>query len=153
MSAATSAERAALLDRLRAGPERVAAAAVAAQAHRLAAGNVGPDGWSEREIFDHLIRVERDVFQSRLRQVAREDEPHWQWVEPGAEPGHASLATLVGRFERVRARTIDHLAGLDDRGWARSGVHATYGRLDVAALLGVAVEHDTDHLAELARRA
>ncbi|HEX7472639.1 MAG TPA: DinB family protein [Candidatus Limnocylindrales bacterium] len=149
----TTPERAALLDRLRAGPQRVAAAALAAQARRLAAGGGRHAGWSEREIVDHLIRVERDVFQSRLWQVAREDEPHWQWVEPGAEPGHAALATLAGRFERVRARTIDHLARLDERGWARSGVHATYGRLDVAALLGVAVEHDTDHLAELARRA
>lgn len=153
MSAPARTERAELLDRLRAGPQRVAAAALAAQARRLAAGRGRRAGWSEREVVDHLIRVERDVFQSRLRQVAREDEPHWQWVEPGAQPGHASLATLAGRFERVRARTIDHLARLDERGWARSGVHATYGRLDVAALLGVAVEHDTDHLAELARRA
>lgn len=148
----TSADRGALFDSLRAGPRQIASAAVAAQARRIGAGRGRADGWSERQIVDHLIRVEGDAFQARLRQVADEVEPHWQWVEPGAEPGHASLAILVGRFERARAATIDHLARLDERGWARSGVHATYGRLDVAALLGIAIDHDADHLAELVRR-
>ena len=101
----------------------------------------------------HLVRVEREVFQARLAQVAREDVPHWEWVEPGAEPGHASLATLIDRFARARAATLDHLLSLHPEGWARTGIHATYGRLDVAALLGIAVEHDADHLAELERRA
>lgn len=99
------------------------------------------------------MRVDREVFQVRLHDLTGPVEPHWSWVEPGAGPGHASLATLVARYASVRAATIAHLAGLDEAGWARSGVHAVYGRLDVAALLGIAVDHDRDHIAELERRA
>ena len=150
----SGAERGAILERFAAGPGRVASAAVGAQAGRLAVGvRRRSEGWSEREIVAHLVRVEREVFQVRLRQVVDEDEPHWQWVEPGAGPGHASLATLVGRFSAARGATIRYLQALDDGGWARSGIHATYGRLDVAGLLGIAVDHDTDHIAELKRRA
>jgi hypothetical protein len=150
----TGAERGAILERFAAGPRRVASTALDAQAGRLAgAVRRRPEGWSEREIVAHLVRVEREVFQVRLRQVVDEDEPHWQWVEPGAGPGHASLATLVGRFSASRGATIRYLQALDDAGWARSGIHATYGRLDVAGLLGIAVDHDTDHIAELERRA
>jgi hypothetical protein len=111
------------------------------------------DGWTEREIVAHLVRVDREVFQVRLRDLAGSAEPHWSWVEPGAAPGHASLASLVARFAAVRAATIAHLGDLAEAGWARSGVHAVYGRLDVAALLGIAVDHDAEHIAELERRA
>jgi hypothetical protein len=129
---------------------RVATLAVGAAARR--AGR-RPDGWSERQIVAHLVGVDREVFQVRLRDLAGTTEPQWSWVEPGADPGHASLAVLVRRFAAIREAMIAHLATLDEAGWARSGVHAVYGRLDVAALLGIAVDHDTDHIAELERRA
>jgi hypothetical protein len=151
----TRAERKAILERFGTSPGRVASAAVAAQARRLGGegGQGRPEGWSEREVVAHLVRVEREVFRVRLRELAREDEPRWQWVEPGADPGHVSLATLVDRFATSRATTIRYLTGLDDAGWARTGIHATFGRLDVAGLLGIAIDHDADHLAELERRA
>jgi hypothetical protein len=144
------ADRAALVERFRSGPQQVAELAPAAASRR---GGQAPDGWSEREVVAHLVRVDREVFQVRLRDLTGPSEPQWSWVEPGAEPGRASLATLVARFATIREATIAHLAGLDDAGWARSGVHATYGRLDVAGLLGIAVDHDADHIAELERRA
>jgi hypothetical protein len=146
----TTEDRAVLVARLRAGPERVAALAAAATTRR--AGRRA-DGWSERQIVAHLVGVDREVFQVRLRDLTGAAEPQWSWVEPGAEPGHASLAVLAARFATAREATIVHLADLDEAGWARSGVHAVYGRLDVAALLGIAVDHDTDHIAELERRA
>jgi hypothetical protein len=146
----TAADREVLVDRLRAGPVRVAALAVRAAARRAGRRS---DGRSERQIVAHLVGVDREVFQVRLRDLAGTSEPQWSWVEPGATPGHASLAALIARFAAVREATIAHLGTLDDAGWARSGVHAVYGRLDVAALLGIAVDHDTDHIAELERRA
>ena len=145
---ATAGERAALVDRLRSGPSRVVVLAPAAARARRQR-----DGWSVREIVGHLVRVDRDVFQVRLRDLGGASEPQWSWVEPGAGSGHASLASLIAQYAAVREATIAYLATLDAAGWARSGVHVVYGRLDVAALLGIAVDHDTDHIAELERRA
>lgn len=138
------------MERFRAGPARVAELAPAAAA---IGGGQTSDGWSEREIVAHLVRVDREVFQVRLRDLTGPSEPQWSWVEPAAEPGRATLATLIERFKTTREATIAHLAGLDGSGWARSGVHVTYGRLDVAGLLGIAIDHDADHIAELERRA
>lgn len=44
------------------------------------------------------------------------------------------------------------LEALDDDGWSRRGTHQTYGELDVAGLLRVALDHDDHHLAALLPR-
>ena len=41
-------------------------------------------------------------------------------------------------FARRRAKTVATVRALDEAGWARSGTHETYGRLDVAGLLRLA---------------
>jgi hypothetical protein len=50
-------------------------------------------------------------------------------------------------FRASRARVVAKLDALDDADWARSGVHETYGRLDVAALMRRALDHDEEHIA------
>jgi hypothetical protein len=51
----------------------------------------------------------------------------------------------------VRAATVARLDALDAAGWARTGRHATYGVLDVTALLRIALDHDEEHLAQVGR--
>jgi hypothetical protein len=143
-----STDRRDLLRRLGAAPDRVARAARAAKRRAV------PDGeWSAREIVLHLVAVENEVFQRRLRQLAEEIDPHWTWTEPGVAegPGTETVDDALALFETSRRRTLDLVAGLDEAGWARSGTHATYGVLDVAGLLRVAADHDDDHLATLER--
>ena len=90
----------------------------------------------------------------RLAELAGQAEPpSWAWVEPGAGEGHAALSTLGARFRARRAATVRHVTVLDEAGWGRWGIHAVYGRLDVAGLIRIAIEHDAEHLAELRRRA
>jgi len=62
----TAADRGLLVDRLRAGPERVATLAVRAVARR-AGRRAG--GWSEREIVAHLVAVD-DVTAHHARAVS-----------------------------------------------------------------------------------
>ena len=54
------------------------------------------------------------------------------------------------RFGAARARSVAILDGFDDAAWARTGVHATYGRLDAPGLLRIVTDHDAEHLASLA---
>lgn len=115
------------------------------------AGDPVKGEWSARQIALHLIAVEDEVWQARLAQLAAEPNPEWPWVEPTFAffPGDDSLENVVAAFATRRAATVAQLDELDDAGWARTGTHATYGVLDVAALVRRAVDHDAEHVQAL----
>jgi hypothetical protein len=148
-------ERAALLDRLAGFPLRLAEVAGRVAAAEAAAGPP-PGEWTPRDVVAHLVAVEGVVWHSRLDDLARNaGEPHWSWTEPGpvTDPAAATLNGALAVFATARSETAARVAAFDDAGWARTGVHATYGRLDVAALLRLAADHDDEHLAALEARA
>ena len=120
-----------------------------AEAVRDAAGTPIPAGeWGARENVRHLIAVERLVWHVRFVEVLTVADPHWSWKEPGQEPGldDASIDDIVGAFAAVRAETVATVARFTDDDWARTGTHDTYGVLDVAGLIRLAIDHDADHL-------
>ena len=127
-------------------PTRFAAAATAAEGRPIPEGEWGP-----KEIGRHLIAVEHEVWWKRFASIVNEYEPRWAWTEPGLEPGleDATLDEVLARHAEVRAHAVAILDGFDDAAWERTGVHATYGRLDVEALLRIATDHDAEHLASL----
>ena len=129
-------------------PARLAVAALGAIGRP-----VPPGEWGPTEVVRHLIAVEREVWWTRFASIQEADEPHWPWTEPGLEPGleDASLDEALARFADVRARSVAVLDGFDEAAWARTGSHATYGRLDVAGLLGIANDHDAEHLEGVSR--
>jgi len=138
-----------IVDQFAAFPGRLAAAAKS----RAAEWRPIQDGeWGPNETVRHLIAVEHEVWRPRLARLAKEDDPHWTWTEPGLAPGleDASLLEILTVFARRRARTVATVRALDEAGWARSGTHATYGRLDVAGLLQLAIDHDEEHIRGLA---
>jgi hypothetical protein len=113
-----------------------------------------PGEWTPREVVCHLAAVETEVWHARLDALWEgPGEPHWPWVEPGPWDGEGSetLDGALEAFDTRRAATLDRLARLGDAGWARTGVHDTYGRIDVARLVEIAVDHDREHLAGLRR--
>ena len=69
-----------LVDAFAAFPGRLAAAAKA----RVAEWRPFPEGeWGPNETVRHLIAVENEVWRARLARLAKEDDPHWTWTEPG----------------------------------------------------------------------
>ena len=135
-------------DRFASVPERLAVAARAAAPEPPAPGE-----WPPTDVVRHLIAVEEEVWQPRLRQLIDEDEPRWPWAEPGRWPGlpGASLDELLAVHADRRAATTALLDALGDAGWERSGVHEVYGRLDVAGLMRRALSHDDEHIESLER--
>jgi DinB superfamily len=136
-----------VIERAAAVPERLADAARAAPPEPPAPGE-----WPPTDVLRHLIAVEEEVWNVRLRQLIAEDEPHWAWAEPDRWQGapDASLDELLVAFAERRATTIALLTELDDEGWAKTGVHATFGRLDAAGLMQKALDHDDEHIASFA---
>jgi hypothetical protein len=149
----TLAPRLAIVARLGAAPSRLAALARA-----VAAAEPGPPSgeWSPRDVVAHLVAVEGTVWQARLAMLeSTAEEPAWTWTEPGPvdSPDAATLDGALALFRAGRTLTLERLAALDDAGWARTGRHATFGRLDVLGLMRVAADHDDEHLAALEARA
>ncbi len=142
--------RLALRDRLAAVSDRLTSAASSADRHPAATTE-----WSVRDVVLHMVAVEEEVWQPRLRQMAGEENPRWAWTEPGpARSGDGqSLAACLVTFAQRRRETVAHLDGLEPSGWQRIGTHAVFGVLDVAGLMREALEHDEEHLADLERRA
>ena len=136
-------EREEILDCFASFPGRLAAGAHAAGGRPVPAGEWGPT-----EVVSHLIAVEEVVWRARLRDLATTADPRWSRTEPGLAAGleDASLDQVLSAFEAARAGTVEIVRALDAAGWASSGTHAVYGRLDVAGLLGVAIDHDEEHL-------
>lgn len=153
MDGAPDPRRAALVAELAATPRRLATAALSAE--RSARPARSPGEWTPAEVVGHLVAVERAVWRARLDGMLVEDEVYWTWVEPGPDEATAglSLADALDAFTAAREATLDRVRALDERGWARTGMHATYGLLDVAALLSVALDHDEDHISGLVARA
>ncbi len=150
-----AAARLPVVARLGGFPARVGAAARTAASHEAALGPPAGE-WTARDIVAHLVAAERAVWQARLDTLGPgRGEPQWSWIEPGPvdEQAAASLEGALAVFGAERAATLARIAVLDEAGWARAGIHDTYGRLDVAGLLGVAADHDDEHLAALEARA
>jgi DinB superfamily len=135
-----------LVRELAATPDRLAEAAAEALPSP-------PGEWSPREVVCHVVAVEAEVWHARLDALWESaTEPRWPWVEPGPWDGEGSetLDDALQAFRTRRAATLERLARLDDAGWRRTGVHATYGRIDVERLVEIALDHDREHLASLA---
>lgn len=136
-----------LLARLAAVPDRLAVAARSASPEPPAPGE-----WAPTDVVRHLIAVEEEVWHPRLAQLAAEEHPFWAWAEPDRWTGlpGARLEELLAVHAAARRMTVATLAELDEAGWARTGTHATFGVLDLAGLLMIAIDHDEEHLASLA---
>ena len=139
-----------LRDSMAATPARAAAAAEASTNPPDVSS--APEEWSTREVLLHLAAVEEQVWHARLDALGSETLPHWPWVEPGlwSGPGDETLQGALAAYRARRAATIARIDGLDAAGWACAGRHRTFGILDVAALLRIAIDHDEEHLAQLA---
>jgi DinB superfamily len=138
--------RRSLVLRLSAAPARFTAAAAT-----WPTAEPRPGEWTAQQVVLHLVAVELEVFQQRLREIHQAAGPTWTWVEPGPasrEPDE-TIAQSLDRFAAARARTLEEVGSLDEAGWLRFGEHATLGRLDVAGLLALASDHDAEHLAAL----
>jgi hypothetical protein len=140
-------ERGDVRRRLAAVPDRLAAAARSAVGRSVPAGEWGPS-----EVVRHLIAVEEVVWHTRLRQLAAADRPTWPWVEPEpwrGDPG-ATLDELLATYEALRRETVAILDGFGAETWGRTGIHATWGEIDVVALMVRALDHDDEHIASFA---
>ena len=108
-----------------------------------------PDGWSPREVVQHLADSEmRSAI--RLRQLLSEDSPTIQGYD---EASYARIFDYASRpvepalmaFEGARATTAALLETLGDDDWSRAGTHTESGPYSVEDWLEIYASHGRDH--------
>jgi hypothetical protein len=110
----------------------------------------GPEEWSARENLAHLAR-HHAVFLDRLRRLLAEDRPALgryraeddrEWVAWAALPQDE----ILHRLSALRAELVAVVRSLSPAESARTGLHPTFGEMDVAGWLGFFLLHEAHHL-------
>ena len=115
----------------------------------------GPDKWSVKEVFGHVIDTER-IMSYRALRIARNDRtpiPGFEqndYVKNGAFD-QRSVSSLGREFEQVRRSTISFFRNLEPEAWERRGM-ANNVEVSVRALAFIIAGHELHHKAILKDR-
>jgi uncharacterized damage-inducible protein DinB len=138
-----------LIDRYARGSS-VLAYAVDGLADEAARARPGPGAWSIAELAAHLADSDM-VASDRMKRVIAEDDPllmpydETAWINRLAANA-APITDSVAIFAANRKWTERILRGCTEADFARSGRHAEQGRITLAELLVVYVNHLDHHL-------
>lgn len=115
------------------------------------ARHASPGSWSPVEVVSHLLDVE-ERYRARLQRIVTEEQPSVPEIVPpeGGYPVTEELPELLEAFAGARAETLAFLKGLSAGEWQRRATHATWGELTLRFFVQNLVEHDTEHLNQLA---
>jgi hypothetical protein len=109
-----------------------------------------PGEWSARENLAHLAR-HHAVFLDRLRRLLTENRPALGRYRAEDDPEWAAWAALppdeiLDRLRALRGELVAAVRCLSPAESARTGLHPTFGELDVAGWLGFFLLHEAHHL-------
>lgn len=143
-----------IADAIEGGPARVRTLAEGLSAsqlrHRPSEGE-----WSMKEVMAHLLKVERDLFLPRLERMLAEERPVLASFDPDAwarERDHreGDFIEEWGQFSAIRTRTLALVRSLTPSAAERIGLSAFFGPITLAQYATHVVDHDIEHLAQLA---
>jgi hypothetical protein len=109
-----------------------------------------PEEWSAREHLAHLAR-HHAVFLDRLRRLLAEDRPALGRYRAEEDPDWPAWAALpvedvLERLRALRADLVALVSSLSPAESLRTGLHPTFGELDVAGWLDFFLLHEAHHL-------
>ena len=119
-----------------------------------AADRPAPHSWAPVEILAHVGDVEGEVNAPRLDRILSEDNPFLsaadtdRWAD---ERGYRQRPVAAARQSLLKRRMeiVSRLEGLEPVEWQSPARHALLGPTTLRELMGVTVEHDRLHLAQL----
>ena len=109
-----------------------------------------PEEWSARENLAHLAR-HHALFLERLRRLLAEDCPALGRYRAEDDPEWAAWMALpqdevLGRLRGLRTELTALVRSLSQAESARTGLHPTFGEMDVAGWLNFFLLHEAHHL-------
>ena len=123
-----------------------------------AAAGDPPDGeWSAAQIIGHMAAAEF-YFLERINLLLRQDDPYLRSFADAATERQKSMMendveTNLAAFNDLRGETVSTLMSLALNLWTRSGTHETAGAMAVEDVVDMMIDHDTDHVQQIANLA
>ncbi len=111
--------------------------------------------WDLRDIAAHLAASERDCYVPRIRAIAAGENPVFDFfTNDESDFSGIHLDEALDEWIATRLMLVGFVKTLDDeRRAGLTGQHERYGAVTVERYLGIALEHDRDHLRGLERLA
>jgi hypothetical protein len=115
----------------------------------------GEKGWTVLEVVCHLRDFDR-IFQSRVRQMLRENEPTLQAYDHERMAiefryNEQDLRTALAELHASRREFIALFESLNEAQWQRSAIHPERGRFTMDDALMQVGLHDALHLEQITR--
>lgn len=111
------------------------------------------DIWSAHHQLKHLIAVETENFQPRIKRIVEENQPQLQSWDTDAFNARytpeGAIEDLAETFMTERAKTVELFKALTPEQWLRTGVWPDGQVVDLAWLAEKALWHSLDHFAVL----
>lgn len=140
----------ALLAELEHTPERLRAL-LARGAPTITCGPAAPETRSVCDIVSHLCALE-SPYRARLARIVLEANPRVAMIDrfTGGYDPETPISILVDTFTLLRADTLVFLRSLPPAARVRPAVHAEFGPVTLRGQVAALLEHDREHLAEIA---
>jgi len=112
-------------------------------------------GWSIKEIVGHL-RDAAEVYHKRLYMMSTQTDPVLEPYDPDAFARDHNyldrdIGQLLAEMSAFRAESVRLLTSLVNWNWARTGRHLEDGRLSIRQIVEIMIDHEAEHVADLAR--
>lgn len=113
-------------------------------------------GWSPRDVVAHVASLNSLTLVGRVRVIIEQDDPLIPDVDEQVALQSSGLrsrplAEVLDAFARERADAVEWLRGLAPEALARTGRHATVGRLSAAEVIHHKAWHDLLHVEQICR--
>jgi len=139
-----------LVEPLRTLPRELDAAISGANESELAFRSE-EQGWCIKEIIGYVSDSTR-INHQRLYMMSTQTDPLLEAFDPEAHRAaqiNNDIEALLRTIRTVRSDTVDLLTSLVNWNWARSGQHATFGRMSIRQLVEHMVADEGAHLEEI----
>jgi hypothetical protein len=109
------------------------------------------DDWGPARILAHLIDVEK-LYRGRMQLILTKETPYLKSANPAGESDDSprEFRPELEAFAMERGETISLLMNLALKDWERTGIHDEFGELSVEDIAERLIDHDNEHLAQMA---
>lgn len=122
-----------------------------------AMSNEGPDTFSPYDVVGHLVHGERTDWVARMEIILSDGAnktfvPYDRFAQYEESKGK-TLDQLLDEFKIVRAKNIELLRSknLKENDFTRTGIHPSFGEVQLSQLLATWAAHDLTHIAQVTR--